>query len=57
MEKLLKNLKEAIKYYEDCVNNDVVKPVLADSLITLGCCCQELDKKCQAMFNAILNDN
>lgn len=56
MEKLLKNLKEAIKHYENCVDVCAAEYIMAESIMQLGRCCREVDEECQIMLNAMLND-
>lgn len=55
MEKLLENLKEAIKHYEDCVDVCAAESIMANSLYKLGYYCQEVDKKCQAIVNTMFD--
>lgn len=55
MKKLLENLKEAIKHYEDCVDVCAAEHIMAESIMQLGRCCKEVNKECQDMLNNILN--
>ena len=57
MKKLLENLKEAIKHYENCEDVCAAEHIMAESILMLSRCCKEVDKECQVMFSAMLNDN
>lgn len=57
MEKLLENLKKAIKHYEDCVDVNAAEHIMAESLITLRRCCKEVDERCHVMFNAMFDND
>lgn len=54
MKKLLENLKEAIKQYEDCVDIDNVDEfAMLAHIQTLSRCCKEVDNECLIIFNKI----
>lgn len=55
MEKLLENLKKAIKHYEDCVDVCAAEHIMAESILMLSRCCKEVDKECQVMFETMFN--
>lgn len=55
MEKLLENLKEAIKHYEDCVNINSDKYLMPETIILLSKCCREIDKECEVIFETMFN--
>ena len=57
MEKLLENLKKAIKHYEDCVDVCAAKHIMAESILMLSRCCKEVDKECQIMFETMFDWN
>lgn len=57
MEKLLENLKEAIKHYEDCVDVCAAEHIMAEAILMLSRCCKEVNKECQDMFNTMFDDN
>ena len=57
MKKLLENLKEAIKHYENWVDFCAAEHIMAESILMLSRCCKEVDKECQVMFSTMLNDN
>ena len=56
MEKLLENLKKAIKHYEDCVDVCAEEWIIAESLVTLSRCCKEVSEECQVMFKTMFDD-
>ena len=55
MKKLLENLKEAIKHYEDCVNVDAAEHIMAESIMQLGRCCREVNEECQVIYETMFN--
>lgn len=55
MEKLLENLKEAIKHYEDCVDVCAAEHIMAESIMQLGRCCREVNDECQNMLNSMFD--
>ena len=55
MKKLLENLKEAIKHYEDCVDVDAAEHIMAESIMQLGRCCREVDKECEVMYKTMFD--
>ena len=57
MEKLLENLKEAIKHYEIWNDFCTAEHIKVESIMQLGRCCREVNRECQNMFNAMFNDN
>ena len=50
MEKLLEELKNAIKDYEECVNICVDKQVTFISIMQLEKCCREVNKECRVIL-------
>lgn len=57
MKQLLENLKEAINLYEKCEDVCAAEHIMAESLLTLGRCCKEVNEECQNMFNNMFNDD
>ena len=55
MEKLLENLKEAIKYYEYCVDVCAAEHIMAESIMQLGRCCKQVDEECEDMLNSMFD--
>ena len=54
MKKLLDNLKEAIKNYENCVDvEDVDEFIMLENIQILSRCCREVDKECFDIFNKV----
>lgn len=56
MKKLLDNLKEAIKHYEDCEDVCAAEHIMAKSLLVLSRCCKEVSEECEVMFNTMFDD-
>lgn len=56
MNKLLENLKEAIKHYEYCIDVCAAEHITAESLLSLSRCCKEVSEECQVMFNTMFDD-
>lgn len=57
MKKLLDNLKDAIKHYEDCVDVCAAEHIMAESLRTLNKCCKEVSEECEVRYNTMLDDD
>lgn len=55
MEKLLQNLKEAIKHYEMCEDVCAAEHIMAESIIQLGRCCREVNEECEVMYKTMFD--
>ena len=56
MNKLLENLKEAINLYEKCEDVCAAEHIMAESIMTLGRCCREVNTECQNMLNSMFDN-
>ena len=55
MKKLLENLKEAIKHYEECEDVCAAEHIMAESIMQLGRCCREVNEECQVMLETVFD--
>lgn len=53
MKKLLENLKEAIKYYEDCADVCAAENIIANSLVNLHICAVNVASECRKILDVI----
>lgn len=51
MEKLLENLKESIKHYEDCVDADIAEHIIFELTLNLYTSCGKVYRKCKVILN------
>lgn len=55
MKQLLENLKEALKHYENCEDVCAAEHIMAESIMTLGRCCREVNTECQNMLDSMFD--
>ena len=56
MNNLILNLRKALIQYEECVDVDAAKHIMAESIRTLSRCCKEVCEECLVMFNTMFDD-